>query len=79
MEELNKKNIPQNEEEIVDFVPTEEDFVTDDVENYNENKHRKIVKKSKKLEKAMQEEGLSEEEALEKYGEEKNILSLKLN
>lgn len=70
MEELNKKNIPQNEEEIVDFVPTEEDFVTDDVENYNENKHRKIVKKSKKLEKAMQEEGLSEEEALEKYGEE---------
>ena len=70
MEELNKKNIPQNEEEIVDFVPTEEDFVTDDVENYNENKHRKIVKKSKKLEKAMKEEGLSEEEALEKYGEE---------
>ena len=70
MEELNKNNkINQNNEEIEEYIPTEDDFVTDENINYNQKKERKIIKKSKKLEQLMEEEGLTETEVYQKYGQ----------
>lgn len=67
MEELNKNN--KSSEEIEEFIPEEADFITDDNIDLTPKKERKIIKKSKKLEKIMQEEGLTEIEVYQKYGD----------
>lgn len=67
MEELNKNN--KSSEEIEEFIPEEADFITDDNIDLSPKKERKIIKKSKKLEKIMQEEGLTETEVYQKYGD----------
>lgn len=67
MEELNKNN--KSSEEIEEFIPEEADFITDDNIDLSPKKERKIIKKSKKLEKIMQEEGLTEIEVYQKYGD----------
>ena len=58
MEELNKNN--KSSEEIEEFIPEEADFITDDNIDLTPKKERKIIKKSKKLEKIMQEGGVTE-------------------
>ena len=50
-----KKNINQNDD-IEDFVPSDDDFVSDETADTNVKKARKIVKKSKRLEEALNEE-----------------------
>ena len=67
MKELNKNN--KGNDEIEDFIPDEADFITDENIDLSPKKERKIIKKSKKLEKIMQEEGLTETEVYQKYGD----------
>ncbi len=49
------KNVNQNDD-IEDFVPSDDDFVSDETADTNVKKARKIVKKSKRLEEALNEE-----------------------